>query len=219
MTHLEALPMRFHPRFTSLFITPDGCVLRNGISQVKQSNQSGYRKIHVRGVGNVAVHRLVADVYCEKADGQNEVNHKDGNRSNNNVSNLEWCTHLENMRHAFRSGLNPRRFSPADVYQIRLSHANGEEPRLIAARFGISLRSVDDVVKGQSYRDAFGPVANMPGRGSYGGDAHHSARTTEVTRKQIAERAAAGESRVLIARDFGVSLRCVYRIIKKEKPV
>jgi len=34
-----------------------------------------------------------------------EVNHKDGNKENNNIENLEWCTKSENQKHAYRTGI------------------------------------------------------------------------------------------------------------------
>lgn len=52
-----------------------------------------------------AIHRMVADAFLENPEGLPVVNHKDGNKENNNVSNLEWCTHSENSYHAFRTGL------------------------------------------------------------------------------------------------------------------
>lgn len=51
------------------------------------------------------VHRLVADAFCEKYVEYKEVNHIDGNKLNNNASNLEWCTRSENQQHAFDNGL------------------------------------------------------------------------------------------------------------------
>lgn len=56
-----------------------------------------------------SVHRLVAEAFIPNPDSMREVNHIDGNKLNNDVSNLEWCTHLENMRHAFKSGLIERK--------------------------------------------------------------------------------------------------------------
>lgn len=53
------------------------------------------------------VHRLVAEEFIEKIDGKEFINHKDGNRLNNFVGNLEWCTYKENAQHAFKSGLMP----------------------------------------------------------------------------------------------------------------
>lgn len=51
------------------------------------------------------VHRLVAEAFIPKVEGKDYINHKDGNRRNNHVSNLEWCTYEENNNHAFDNGL------------------------------------------------------------------------------------------------------------------
>lgn len=47
------------------------------------------------------VHRLVAEAFCNKPDGCDEVNHKDGDKLNNHFSNLEWVTRQQNVRHQF----------------------------------------------------------------------------------------------------------------------
>lgn len=51
------------------------------------------------------VHRLVAEAFIENPNKRTEVNHKDGNKENNDYTNLEWCTRSENLRHAYRTGL------------------------------------------------------------------------------------------------------------------
>ena len=51
------------------------------------------------------VHRLVADTFIDNPKGLKEVNHKDGDKQNNCVSNLEWCTRSENLKHAYALGL------------------------------------------------------------------------------------------------------------------
>lgn len=51
------------------------------------------------------VHRLKAIVFIPNIENKEQVNHIDGNKSNNDLSNLEWVTRSENMRHAYRIGL------------------------------------------------------------------------------------------------------------------
>lgn len=51
------------------------------------------------------VHRLVAMAFLENKLQKTEVNHIDGNKSNNNLNNLEWCTSQENSLHAINNGL------------------------------------------------------------------------------------------------------------------
>lgn len=75
--------------------------------------QSGYHAVCLyKGVENGKkiyrqeyVHRLVAQTFIDNPENLPEVNHKDGNKYNNRVSNLEWCTDLENKLHARKTGL------------------------------------------------------------------------------------------------------------------
>lgn len=72
-------------------------VNRDGYSMVKLCN-NGYEK-------NCSVHRLVAESYIPNHNNKRTVNHIDGNKLNNTVSNLEWCTHSENLSHAYEHNL------------------------------------------------------------------------------------------------------------------
>lgn len=51
------------------------------------------------------IHRLVAHAFIPEVPGKEFINHIDGSRLNNHVSNLEWCTYKENANHAFDTGL------------------------------------------------------------------------------------------------------------------
>ena len=51
------------------------------------------------------VHRLVANAFIPNPENKRCINHKDGNKKNNNINNLEWVSYSENMKHAYRTGL------------------------------------------------------------------------------------------------------------------
>ena len=53
------------------------------------------------------VHRLVAQAFIPPIDGKNQINHLDGDKKNNHVKNLMWCTNQENQAHSRETGLHP----------------------------------------------------------------------------------------------------------------
>jgi len=69
--------------------------------------RSGYPSVSINRK-TYRVHRLVAGTWLPNPENKPCVNHIDGNKKNNKVSNLEWCTHKENMKHAIETGLTNR---------------------------------------------------------------------------------------------------------------
>jgi hypothetical protein len=115
------------PSIPFLGVTRDGRVM-NMISRKWLSvcdNGRGYQQVFV-SVKNKRymryIHRLVAECYIPNPDKLPEVNHKDGNKANNTVNNLEWCTRMENLNHAIRTGLKP----PNSEKQRRASSITGK---------------------------------------------------------------------------------------------
>jgi hypothetical protein len=115
------------PSIPYLGVTEDGRVM-NMISGKWLSlcdNGRGYKQVFV-SVKNKRymryVHRLVAECYLPNPNNLAEVNHKDGNKSNNNIDNLEWCTRSDNMLHAIRTGLKP----PTTEKQRKVSSETGK---------------------------------------------------------------------------------------------
>jgi hypothetical protein len=117
------------------------------------------------------VHRAVAIAFIDNPDNKPEVNHKDGDRLNNCVDNLEWCTRSENMKHAYATGLHktpPNAFKPgrtgtsrndksklgdAEVIEIRERYRGGETFRSIANDYPLDESSIRRCCKRQSYKD------------------------------------------------------------------
>ena len=66
---------------------------------------SGYMVVCLHKNGrqrNHYVHRLVAEAFCDNKNGYNEINHKDENKQNNQLTNLEWCTREYNLAYGTR---------------------------------------------------------------------------------------------------------------------
>ena len=90
------------------FVSDEGKVFNRSKQMSQHENSNGYLRVVLSKNGKCShklVHRLVATAFIDKPINKNYINHKDGDKKNNNKSNLEWCTRSENMHHAFENGL------------------------------------------------------------------------------------------------------------------
>lgn len=127
----------------------------------------GYRKAALWKDGKShekRIHRLVAEAFIPKVEGKRTVNHVDGDKLNNAVSNLEWSDRKEQLQHAYDLGLkkpmkgsanSQSKLTPQQVEEIRRSyvpHSKEFGSVALGRKYGVSHRVILLVAKGRSYR-------------------------------------------------------------------
>lgn len=94
-------------------IGKDGSILNlaNNTLLTPIKNSNGYLKVALaNGEGKnkqLSIHKLIAEHFLPNPYNYPQVNHIDGDKTNNNISNIEWCTAKQNINHAFKTGLRP----------------------------------------------------------------------------------------------------------------
>jgi hypothetical protein len=106
-----------------------------------RSNSTTYRRVSLSKEGKVTriqVHRLVAEAFIPNPENKPMVNHIDNNGANNSVTNLEWCTHSENMEHSRKQGRQHKVHSAGGTAAgvIRKLKTEEEARNLIGKTFG-----------------------------------------------------------------------------------
>ena len=96
------------------------------------------------------VHRLTATCFVPNPERLPQVNHLDGDRSNNAVANLEWVSASENQKHAYRTGVRGYNGCTAEIAARIWEERNTKKRKLldIASEFGLSFQSISRIAKG-----------------------------------------------------------------------
>jgi hypothetical protein len=152
--------------FTRYEVSDEGGYVRridNGYVMTNCGSPTGYAQVHLRYAGRnkyAYVHILVLSAYVPKPSPDHEVNHLDGNKQNNSLSNLAWCTRSENIRHSFdvlghtiRHGIatGMARFTDADIPVIRVRRAAGETLQAIASSYGTDTSTISKITRRQAW--------------------------------------------------------------------
>lgn len=143
------------------------------LKEVKpRTHSNGYLRFSIGGK-DVYAHRLVASSYIENVDNLREVNHIDGNKKNNSVSNLEWCTRQQNNAHAFLIGLKSnesmrkiasnsnhakatkkkRALSDAKARKAKMMIVQGASDSQISRFFGVSKGCIYNIRSKKAYKE------------------------------------------------------------------
>lgn len=136
--------MKAIKQYPNYFVTEEGLVFSSKTNKFLKFSydQQGYQRVGLY-VGNyksktIKVHRIVAETFIENTENKKDVNHIDGNKSNNNIHNLEWCTRSENIKHAFANGLKTITQKQIDGVKSRFSK------RVLDTKTGIIYNSLKE---------------------------------------------------------------------------
>lgn len=137
---------------------------RAGYVLKPQSGRQCHGRLHVMLSINCRprphrVHKLVAEAFLGECPEGLEVNHIDGNHTNNRPNNLEYTTREYNMAHAVTNGLMARgekspnaRLTVEQVLKVKAQRPRGKALRQFGASFGVSCQTIDDIVMGRTWK-------------------------------------------------------------------
>ena len=132
--------------------------------------ESGYLYAHLcdgkNGTKLKRIHRIVAEAFIENPCGYVQINHKNGNKEDNRVENLEWCSRKQNMQHAIKHGLfktsgadNPSaKLSWEQVNIIREEYVYKDKQygaKALAKKYGVTDVMIGKIVHGECWKEGF----------------------------------------------------------------
>lgn len=129
-------------------------------------DRNGYRTIRLAKEGKqkaAFIHRLVLSAFVRSPGVGDDCNHKDGDKGNNSLSNLEWVSRSQNVAHAERFGLayhptgegsHNAKFTNEQVERIRGEYefgVRGKGTCVLAKKYGVSTRTMRRILLGETY--------------------------------------------------------------------
>lgn len=122
-----------------------------GLVMSPQLGKEGYIRVMARGFPTKLVHRIVANAFLGDIAGK-DINHINGNKSDNRVENLEICSRSYNMKHAIRClGTKISKLTVDGVLEIRKLHQYGLANCEIAKAFDVTTTNVWSIIKRKSW--------------------------------------------------------------------
>jgi len=150
--------VRIHPSFIG----------DNRINALKASSlvsvhtaSDGYRRVNLRRngkQGSYHIHRLLLLTFRPTKITNLQVNHIDGDKLNNNFDNLEWCSQVDNLRHAWETGLRSQpchvKLTEDQVREIRATYSkNGPlTQKDLGKRFGVTSYAIHKIVTRKNWK-------------------------------------------------------------------
>lgn len=136
----------------------------HGHKMIGATGRDGYKHVIINGK-NKDVHRVIADTFLEKEEGKEQINHKNGIKTDNSIDNLERCTRSENLKHAYNLGLEKIRngeehpnhkLTAANVDYIRKVYSkrdkeNGAVP--LSQKFNVDRTTILDIIRRKTWRN------------------------------------------------------------------
>ena len=126
---------------------------------LKPNDARGYRSVQLSGRKRFTIHRLVAWAFLGPKPEGKQINHKNGVKDDNRVENLEYVTQSENMKHAFRLGLQSNKgenhsrhkLTEDAVRRMRCLYENGQSQKQLCEQFSISQGAMSRILNGKRW--------------------------------------------------------------------
>jgi hypothetical protein len=129
-----------------------GLRMYKGSEKKSRKDGKGYLRTNLKTNGksfDKRTHVLVCEAFLPNPEGKPIVNHKNGIKDDNRVSNLEWVTYSENVNHALKTGLTPKKLNDAEVLEILSSN---DSQRKLGIKYNVSASIIHKIKKGTAYK-------------------------------------------------------------------